>query len=832
MTSYTEQVDGLNETDIQRLRSQYGFNELPEKQRSLFALFLRQFCDILVYILLGALALSVLMPFVESEPITIRSFLDAGVILTILILNACLGFTQDYKAEQAIALLKKLTASRCTVRRGGEIRIIPSREILPGDLVFIETGDRISADGHLQQESHLEMNESSLTGESIPSEKTVDPTARDLPIAEQKNMVFAGTFVTRGSGEYRVSAIGTETQIGKIAQMVAETEEPETPLEVRLRRLSLLIGKVVLGLCGLVIGAGVLHGFSFLEILLVGVSLAVSAVPEGLPAVVTVCMAIGVRRMARKHALVRRLEALEALGNVTVICADKTGTMTQNRMKVVETFVITKDENNFLTLIAASCNRAQLPDIGDPTEIGLLEYAKDKGLERLNIDQEIVPFTSEEKYMKTRHRSTGLTASGEQIFLKGAPEKILSLAVSSKQEAESIFQKNEEMARKGLRVLAFAIEEQGKIRIIGLIGMEDPPREGVKEAIAQAERAGIRTLMITGDHRDTARAIALQVGLKGEALQGVDLDTFDDAELCLRVKNISIFARVSPMHKMKILKALQCEGHVVAMTGDGVNDAPALKSAHVGIAMGASGTDIAREAASIVLSDDHYATIVAAVQEGRRIYDNIRKFVLFLLRSNFDEILFIMATIVVGMPLPYLPLHILWINLMTDGLPALALGLEKAEPDIMDRPPRKPSEDILTGQWWLLIMAVLLSFSVAMGLYTWELRRGIAIEQARAAVLTLAVFFELFMAFSVRSSKPIFSVGFFSNRWLLGAVAVPFALQLLLIFTPLRDVFHLAPITLLEWGMVFILATSGFVLFELLKVIPFKRSYIHDGSST
>ena len=816
--THLPQINGLNTGDIPRLRLQYGFNELLEKKRSLFALFFRQFHDILVYILLGALGLSLVMPLLEEGPFTVESFLDAGVIFAILILNAILGFSQDYKAEEAITLLKRLTASRCTVRRGGKIMIIPSREILPGDRVLIETGDRISADGHLEQESHLEMNESSLTGESIPVEKTVEAIAHNLSIAEQKNTVFAGTFVTRGSGEYTVSAIGSGTQIGKIAQMVAEAKEPETPLEVRLRRLSVGMGNVVLGLCALVVVAGVLHGFSFLEILLVSASLAVSAVPEGLPAVVTVCMAIGVRRMARKHVLVRRLEALEALVNVTVICADKTGTMTENKMKVVDTFIVQGE--NLLPLIAASCNRAQLPDIGDPTEIGLLEYAKEKGVERLSLDEEVVPFTSEEKYMKTRH--------GEKIFLKGAPERILEL--SNMQDSEVILEKNQEMAKKGLRVLACAVEEKDSVRFVGLIGMEDPLREGVKEAIKEAQKAGIRTVMVTGDHMDTARAIASQMGIKGEALQGVDLDTFDDKELCLRVKNISIFARVSPMHKMKILKALECEGHIVAMTGDGVNDAPALKSAHVGIAMGASGTDVAREAASIVLADDHYVTIVAAVKEGRRIYDNIRKFVLFLLRSNFDEILFIMTTMLVGMPLPYLPIHILWINLMTDGLPALALGLEKADPDIMERPPRKPSEHILAGQGWKLVLAALWAFLVAISFYSWELKRGVGIEQTRAAVLTLAVLFELFMVFSVRSSKPIFSVGLFSNRWLLGAVAVPFALHLLLILTPMREVFHLAPITLLEWGIVSILAMSGFVMFEFLKLLQGCSSFTHIPS--
>jgi P-type Ca2+ transporter type 2C len=832
LTELKTSKDGLGESAIKERREKYGFNELPEKKRSLILLFLRQFKDIMVYILLIALALSIAMPFVSGEELTFESFLDAIVILAILLLNAILGFVQEYKAEEAIKMLKKLSAPRCTVRRDGKVMTIPSREIVPGDILLLESGDRISAGGRILSESHLKVNESALTGESQPVEKQIDSLSGELQTAEQTNMVFMGTFVTEGSAEVVVTAIGEETKVGNIAKMVSETESPETPLQVRLKKLGKLLGIIVLSLCALVVGVGFYHGFSFIDILLIGVSLAVSAIPEGLPAVVTVCLAMGVRRMVKSNAIVRRLESIETLGSVTVICADKTGTITENHMKVVDVWMLGGTNEELLALIASSCNRAHLPDIGDPTEIGLLEYAKEKGVERLLIDDEEVPFTSEGKYMKTRH--------AERSFLKGAPEKILEiseerLAVSGEQ-MEVILQKNEEMAKKGLRVLACVVEEKGATRFVGLIGMEDPPRKGVKEAVAQARTAGIRSIMITGDHIETARAIANKVGIEGDALMGKDIDDVSKEELQQKLKKVSIFARVSPAHKLHILTALQDEGEIVAMSGDGVNDAPALKGAHVGIAMGCKGTEVAREASSIVLADDHYSTIVATVKEGRRIYDNIRKFVLFLLRSNFDEILFITTTIVLGMPLPYLPLHILWINLMTDSLPALALGVESAEPDIMKRPPRDPDEHILAGQGLSLAMAAVWGFIVSFGLYYWQLNRGVSLEQARATALTLAISFELFLVFSTRSNRPIFTtpfnplprggglrergVGLFSNKWLLYAVSIPFALQFILILTPVRDIFHLAPFSLFEWGLVFILAASGFVVFELLKFLP------------
>lgn len=806
-------IHGLSQSEIDKRRQEYGFNELPAKKKSLLLLFLSQFNDVMVYILFVALAISLSVPFLENggQPHA-ESFLDAAVIAAILILNAVLGFFQEYKAEEAIEMLQKLTSPHARVRRDGEEMVIPSKELLPGDIVIVESGDKISADARIITESHLEVNESSLTGESNPVDKMVEPIENngDTALGDQRNMVFSGTLVTRGYAECVVTAIGLQTEIGKIAKLVSETKFPETPLQKRMRQLGRMLGGVVLALCMVVFAVGVFEHMPFVEILLIAVSLAVSAVPEGLPAVVTVCMAMGVRRMAKKNALVRRLEALETLGSVTVICADKTGTITQNKMSVVKTWLNSDKYNEkYLGQIVASCNRAQLPNIGDPTEVGLLEYAEKVGSERLSIDDEEVPFSSEDKYMQTRH--------GDRVFLKGAPEVIFDM---SKDETPEILATNEDLAKKGLRVLACAEKVQGAVHFVGLIAMEDPPRETVKQSIEEAAQAGIRTIMITGDNADTAKAIAKQVGIEGGVMHGTTLSKLSVKELQKELKTVSVFARVSPEHKLKILDALKQQNEIVAMSGDGVNDAPALKGAHVGVAMGKVGTEVAREASSIVLADDHFATIVIAIKEGRRIYDNIKKFVMFLLRANFDELIFITTILFLRMPIPYLPVHILWINLMTDGLPALALGMEPAEKNIMMRPPRNPDEHILAGQGGKLLFAAVFGFAVTFVFYIWQLSIGLPVNEARTTTLTLAILFELLLVHTVRSERPLLSIGIFSNRWMLLATAAPFALQLVLLFTPLRNLLQLTPVTPIEWLEIFAIAFASIVVFELVKLIP------------
>ena len=805
---------GISAGSIESRREQYGFNELPQKKKSLLKLFFHQFHDIMVWILMAALAISIAMPFFEHDHVSLGSFVDGYVIFAILILNALLGFFQEFKAEQAIAMLQKLTSPETRVRRDRQEMMIPSRDLLPGDVVILEAGDRISADGRLIMSSNLRVNESSLTGESLAVDKKLDPVEEGTNLADRHCMVFSGTVVTKGNAECVVTATGVDTEIGKIAKLVSETKIPETPLQKRMKKLGQLLGLVVLVLCFLVLGIGLLQGKELFHMLLIAVSLAVSAVPEGLPAVITVSFAMGVRRMVSKNALVRRLDSLETLGSVTVICSDKTGTITQNKMHVVDKWIPgeSDEEEKLLIQIGASCNTAQLPDLGDPTEIGLLEDAKNQNIERLTTDEIEVPFNSEDKYMQTRHCKTS--------YIKGAPEKIVELCGFVNEE--EIMKQNDAFAVKGLRVLGCGVQEGDSFRFIGLIAMEDPPRPTAKASIAQAKKAGIRTMMITGDNIKTASAIAEQVGIEGDAMCGVDLDAVTDDELQQIVKTTSVYARVSPDHKLRILKALQNQDEIVAMSGDGVNDAPALKGAHVGVAMGKVGTEVAREASSIVLADDQYSTIVAAIAEGRRIYDNIKKFVILLLRANFDELLFIMTTLFLGLPLPYLPIHILWINLMTDGLPALALGMEPAEPDIMERAPRPHHEHLLHGEWIRLIIAALIGYAVTLIYYTNALRDGVPLELARTGTLIVAIIFELLMAYSVRSWKPLLKIGIFTNKWMVGATIIPLIITLVFLMTPLGALLHLQAVTLAMWGPILLYASVGVIVLEILKLLPDK----------
>lgn len=803
--------EGLSASAVEQKRKESGWNELPKKKKSLVALFFRQFRDILVYILLGALVLAIALRVIEGDA-SWESNVDVAAIVAILVLNAALGFAQEYRAGKALEGLQQLTSPHARVVRDGREALILSRELVPGDIVIVEAGDRVSADGRLLAQSHAEIDESSLTGESMPVAKATDIVPASAGLSDRKNMVFAGTLVTRGSATYVVTAVGRETQIGTIATLVTESETPPTPLEIRMKRFSALVGAIVVPLCA---GLALLEWFRdqpLLSVVLLGVSLAVSAVPEGLPAVVTACLAMGVKRMAVKHALVMRLDALETLGSVNVICSDKTGTITENKMKVAEIWTAEGEDEDLLVQIAISCNRASLPNLGDPTEIGLLRYAEDKKIKRLDIDEETVPFTSELKYMQTRH--------GDRLFLKGAPEKIVALCAGC--DAADIETQTKGFAADGLRVLAMAVEENGTPRFIGLMGLEDPPRKEVVRAMADASSAGIRTVMITGDNLDTARAIGARVGIKGEALDGAALDALSERELKEAVLRVSVYARVSPQHKIAILQALQSHGNVVAMTGDGVNDAPALKAAHVGIAMGKDGTQVAREAASLVLTDDNYATIVTAIREGRRIYDNIRKFILYLVRANLGQMMLITITVLLGMPLPLLPVHLLWINLMTDGLPALALGMEGEEPGIMRRRPRPQRENLFAGEWARLLLGSLLACGLTFLIFLKASTEWFGPEQlpkVRALVFTFSILFELLLAFTSRSSRPLWNIGFFSNKWLLGAVAIPFVLQILILASPsARSVFAIGGVTLAEFLSILAIGIGGFFVLECFKL--------------
>jgi len=810
--------EGLDDASIDAKRKEHGWNELPHKKKSLLLLFLRQFNDVLVFILIAALVLSVALRILEGVG-SWEDNVDIGAILAILILNAVLGFAQEYRAGKALESLQKLTSPHARVRRGGREMLITSRELVPGDVVIVEAGDRVSADGRILEQSHVEIDESSLTGESLPVAKNAERVPVAAPVADQKDMLFAGTLVTRGSAEYVVTAIGTSTQIGAIAKLVTEAETPPTPLESRMKRFSALVGIVVIPLCAVLSLLEWMRGEPLLGVVLLGVSMAVSAVPEGLPAVVTACLAMGVKRMASKNALVMRLDALETLGSVDVICSDKTGTITENKMKVTDIWVADGENEKLLVQIAISCNRASLPNLGDPTEIGLLHYGRGKKIERLDIDEEVVPFSSELKYMQTRH--------GKKLFMKGAPEKIVSLCHGTDQH--EVLEQTMRMAGNGLRVLAMAMEEKGELRVIGLIGMQDPARKEVAAAMKEAALAGIRTVMITGDSIDTAQAIARKVGIKGHALDGMALDRMTPQQLKGAVEHVSVYARVSPQHKIAILQALQAHGHVVAMTGDGVNDAPALKAAHVGIAMGRDGTQVAREAASLVLTDDNYATIVTAIREGRRIYDNIRKFILYLVRANLGQMALISLTVVLGLPLPLLPVHLLWINLMTDGLPALALGMEREDPSIMHRRPRSKTEGLFAGEWPRLSLGAILACGLTFLVYlkastVWFGEDNL--PKVRAIVFTFSILFEVLLAFTSRSARPLWSVGYFSNKWLIAAVLIPLLLQAGILLSPSAyEVFAIAPMTLREILVILEVALAGFFALEFFKLAAPSRKH-------
>lgn len=809
---------GLSPEDVETRRSTYGCNEIPVKRKSRLKAFFGQFQNMMVYILLGAVVLSFVVPLLVNGAVHSEEYIDAAAIFAIILINAVLGFVQESKAENAIALLKNLSAPQVRVRRSGHTQIIPAREIVPGDIMLIEAGDKISADGRIVTMSSLGVNESSLTGESLPVHKAPEagPTPKDTA------RVFAGTVVTRGSAEVAVTATGLHTEIGKITAMVAATEPPPTPLQMELERVGARIGGIVLILCAAIFAAGMYQGTELVAMFMTVVSLAVAAVPEGLPAVVTVCLAIGVQRMIRRNALIRKLDAIETLGSVTVICSDKTGTITENRMQVTDAWTPSGADADvsLLTTAMASCNRAELPDIGDPTEIALLVYGKEKGLTRLSIDEEEVPFTSEEKYMVTRHTMEGNTVR----FMKGAPEVVV--ARCSLAEKQEILGKNASMAESGLRVLAAAVDRGEGFTFLGLLGMLDPARSGVKEAVDIALRAGMRTIMITGDNPISARVIARNVGIHSAgALDGDALDTMDIPKLQEALKTVTVFARVRPEHKVKILEALQAQGEIVAMSGDGVNDAPALKRAHVGVAMGKQGTDVARESASMVLTDDNFSVIVAAVAEGRRIYDNIQRFILFLLRCNIGEVAIIATTVFLGLPLPLVPLQLLWLNLVTDSFPALALAAEKGGDDVMQRPPRPKGVHLLSGQIPLMAVAAVIGTVVVL----YAFRVGDALVPGndylvgRSAALTACVLFQLLLSYSSRTVTPSFIPPIFANRWLLIACLSSAGIHLALLYSPVAHIFSLTGIPTPLWLHIIAASVVGYLLLELAKCIPWMK---------
>ncbi|MCC7383972.1 MAG: cation-translocating P-type ATPase [Deltaproteobacteria bacterium] len=787
---------GLTTEEAHRRLATSGRNEIRRAAaHPPWLLFFAQFNSPVVWLLLGACVLSALTGEIA----------DAIAIAAIVIANGLVGFFQEYRAERAILALRSMTAPRARVERDGRVQVVAATEIVVGDLLIFEPGDVVAADGSLVEAHALLVNEAPLTGESVPVAKSTTPVDPTAPLAERRDSVFMGTSVSNGTGRARVSATGMKTELGRIAHLLEEATEEPTPLQAQLARTSRVLLFLSIGIVSLVGLLGALRGLPFAEVFLSAVSLAVAAVPEGLPAIVTIALAIGVERMVRRNVLVRRLPAVETLGSASVICTDKTGTLTTGVMKVRELWGA---DHRRLLDAGAACSDAELNQdessgIGDPTEIAILLAAAERGIRRSDIENER-PRTHVEPFDPERKRMSIGRADGV-LYTKGALEGMLPQCSGG---TEGAIEANDEMASRGLRVLAVAVgtgQEERRLQLLGLIGIADPPRTEAIEAVALARSAGIRTVMITGDHPVTARAIARELGIVGPK------DAPEDV----------VHARATPEDKLRIVRAWKQRGAIVAMTGDGVNDAPALREAHVGIAMGRTGTEVTREASDVVLTDDNFASIVEGVREGRGIFENIRKALVYLLAGNASELAVMLTAAVLGLPLPLLPLHLLWINLVTDGLPALALVMDPVDPDAMTRSPRAPSVPMLGRPEWLSIaFTAMLQTTVTLGVFAWALERR-DLTEARNLAFSVLVFGELLRAFAARSATWTFwEVGAFTNLRLFGIVVVSIALQLGLHHIPATQaLFEIGDLPLSDCGLALALGLVPVSMVELSKVV-------------
>jgi len=908
-------LNGLSGEEAKKRLEKYGYNEIKTiKRKTPLQMFLDEFKDIFILLLIAASIFSAIIGFWELSHggEFMESFADVITIIAIVMLCAITGFIQEYRAEKAIEALKKMTAPKARVIRDGGIKIIPAREIVPGDIIILEEGDRIPADARIIESIELRTNEAILTGESTPVVKEPTTIREDTHIGERRNMVFSATHVVHGRGRAIVVATGMNTEFGKIAEMVQTVEEEETPLQRKLNDFASKIAKIVVAVCAVIF---ILEGLEvamqmkfevegFIQAFMSSIALAISAVPEGLPAIVTIALALGARELAKRNAIIRKLSAAESLGSVTVICSDKTGTITKGEMTVKRIYVdgrmievtgvgyepkgefkiggekINPDENLKLLLkIGALCNNAKLIKnegknsweiFGDPTEGALIVAAEKAGIRKEELEKDYprigeIPFTSERKRMTTIHK----TPNGEiHAYMKGAPEIILERCTRiieggvekplTEEHKKRILKLNEEMASNALRILAMAYrklpptmnyseEIEVEMTFVGLEGMIDPPREEAIKANELCQKAGIKTIMITGDHKLTAIAIAREVGIFREgdiALTGEELEKMSDEELEKIVEKVTVYARVSPAHKLKIVKALKRRGHIVAMTGDGVNDAPAIKAADIGVAMGITGTDVTKESADMILADDNFATIVRAVEYGRVIYDNIRKYGRYLLACNFDELLVIGLFAILGgifgaeyFPLPLLPAMILWINLVTDGAPAVALATDPPDIDVMNRPPRKPEEGILHGMLSFIIASFILQATGTILVfcleyyiypsYPWnfpwgidEVARQLTYREATTAAFVQAALFELFVVWNCRSERQsVWRMGrrALQNKFFVIADIASLILTLGITYIPItQQLFHLTPLNIKDLAYITLVSSWGlFILPEI-----------------
>lgn len=864
----SDATKGLDTFEVRHRRERFGANVLtPRKGASPFVRFLRQFNNPLILILLASSVITAVL----------KDVLDAAVIFGVVFINAIIGYIQEARAEQAIEALAQTITTEATVIRGGKTLRLDAAELVPGDLVLLQSGNKTPADLRLIRSCDLQVAEAALTGESAPVEKSAGVLlAPDTSLAERRNMAYASTLVTYGQATGIVTATGDNTEVGRISRLLSEAHDLQTPLTRKMATFSRIILYAILALAAVTFGVGVWRGQAAGETFYAAIALAVAMIPEGLPAALTVTLAIGVSRMARRRAIIRKLPAVETLGSTTIICSDKTGTLTQNQMTVTEIYAgetlyrvsgagyapagqITPagaaGESVALreTLTAGLlCNDSALVEAagrwtvqGDPTEGALLAAAR-KG--RLSLEDrehaprvDSIPFESQHQYMATLH---DLGPGRRMLYVKGAVEVVLARCAVALDawgqpvalDADHVHLAAEQMAADGLRVLAFARREfpptqetlahedlRADLTFLGLQGMIDPPREEAIRAVQAAQTAGIRVKMITGDHALTAGAIAQQIGLAGaeaRVLTGKELAALSDEQLIDAAETTAVFARVSPEQKLRLVDALQARGHVVAMTGDGVNDAPALKQANIGVAMGIAGTDVSKEAADMVLTDDNFATIEAAVEEGRTVFDNLTKMIVWTLPTNLGQGMIILAAIVLGIALPILPIQILWINMMSAVLLGLTLAMEPSEPDIMRRPPRDPSAPILTGDLARrTILVGLLILVGAFGLYELELRLGASAEVARTVAVNTVIVIELFYLFNSRSlTQSVFRIGFASNAWIFAGSAAMLLVQLLFTYVPaMNRIFASAPIGLADWGRILVFGLASYLIVELEK---------------
>lgn len=849
----TDKARGLDSKQALKRLSEYGSNALEvKKKKSLLRRFIEQLSDLMIIILVAAAILSLFVSIINGE----ADFVDPIIIVAIIIINATLGLVQESRAQHALESLQRLSSPKTSVLRDGKRIDIDSESLVKGDIIFLETGNRVTADARLIEVSGLRVEESSLTGESDAADKSArDVMPEDAALGERRNMVYSGSSIAGGRGKAVVTATGMETEVGKIASLIDSSEPPQTPLQRRLDGIGNILGVSALVLCGIVFLLGIVNKTDVFDSFMLSISLAVAAVPEGLPAIVTIVLSLGVQKMAKNNAIVRKLPAVETLGSATVICSDKTGTLTQNKMQVrtLWTPAASGDsERKLITYGTLCCNSTiskvdgKMTPQGDPTENAIVTAAADRGVFRSELEErhprvQELPFDSARKLMSTINKLGG---RGNVIITKGAPDVLLPLCSQYEKGGASpmtaamrntVSAENATMAAKALRVIAVAYRNLGSgsvsatntaerdLVFLGLIAMIDPPRPEARDAVTECKLAGIRPVMITGDHAATASAIAGDLGiLRGadSVISGRELDKMDDKELERTVNSYSVFARVSPEHKSRVVRALQANDEIVAMTGDGVNDAPALKVADIGCAMGITGTDVARDASDMILTDDNFATIVSAVREGRGIYQNICKSIHFLLSCNVGEILTILLAFALGMPSPLLPIHLLWINLVTDSLPALAIGAEKPDRDIMDRRPVNPRASMFgDGMGFDIITQGIMIGVISLAAFMLGLKTG---DYGTARTYTFAVLSisQLVHAFNIRSSESLFSIGFLSNIKLVGAFVICLIMQLSVICVPtLAGIFRTVPLSVDQWKTVAVLALVPLVAVEAGKLL-------------